>query len=293
METIKTNNITETIINTINTIFNNLFSSIDENLYTILDKLTFINTDILTDITIKKLLNSNNLILIANSLLIGFVIYYCIKLLLSHLFYIEIEKPYQFIFKLIIFAICINYSYYICEQLIYFNNLISSSILEIGENIFNININFSSLIENINDIISSESSNDNFNIFSIEGLLKSFISIELFNLVLSYSLRYILVKIFILISPFAILSLTNQSSSWFFKSWFRNFLSLLLLQAFVSIILLIIFSIEVNTYDILLKFIYISGIYVLSKANIYIKELIGGISTNASSYVNKIRTIAK
>lgn len=292
METIQTNNITETIINTINTIFNNLFSSIDENLYTILDKLTFINTDILTDITIKKLLNSDNLILIANSLLIGFVIYYCIKLLLSHLFYLEIEKPYQFIFKLIIFSICINYSYFICEQLIYFNDLISSSILEIGENIFNKNINFSSLIENLNNIISSES-NNNFNIFSIEGLLKSFISIELFNLVLTYSLRYILIKIFILISPFAILSLTNQSSSWFFKSWFRNFLSLLLLQAFVSIILLIIFSIEVKTYDILLKFIYISGIYVLCKANIYIKELIGGISINTSNYVNKFRSILK
>jgi len=124
-------------------------------------------------------------------------------------------------------------------------------------------------------------------------LLKSFISIELFNLVLSYSLRYILIKIFILISPFAILSLTNHSTSWFFKSWFRNFLSILLLQVLVSIILLIIFSLEVNSYDILLKFIYIAGIYVLSKANIYIKELIGGITINASNYVNKIRSVVK
>lgn len=292
METIQTNNITETIINTINTIFNNLFSSIDESLYTILDKLTFINTDILADISIKKLLESNNLILIANSLLTGFVIYYCIKLLLSHLFYLEIEKPYQFIFKLIIFSICINYSYFICEKIVFLIDLFSSSILQIGENIFNKSINFSSLIENLNQIILIENKND-FNIFSIEGLLKSFISIELFNLVLSYSLRYILIKIFILISPFAILSLTNHSTSWFFKSWFRNFLSILLLQVLVSIILLIIFSLEVNSYDILLKFIYIAGIYVLSKANIYIKELIGGITINASNYVNKIRSVVK
>jgi len=292
LETIQTNNITETIINTINTIFNNLFSSIDESLYTILDKLTFINTDILADISIKKLLESNNLILIANSLLTGFVIYYCIKLLLSHLFYLEIEKPYQFIFKLIIFSICINYSYFICEKIVFLIDLFSSSILQIGENIFNKSINFSSLIENLNQIILIENKND-FNIFSIEGLLKSFISIELFNLVLSYSLRYILIKIFILISPFAILSLTNHSTSWFFKSWFRNFLSILLLQVLVSIILLIIFSLEVNSYDILLKFIYIAGIYVLSKANIYIKELIGGITINASNYVNKIRSVVK
>lgn len=288
----ETNNITETIINTINTIFNNLFSSIDESLYTILDKLTFINTDILADISIKRLLSTNNLILIANSLLTGFVIYYCIKLLLSHLFYLETEKPYQFIFKLIIFSICINYSYFICEKIVYLIDLFSSSILEIGENIFNKSINFSSLIENLNHIIASENKN-NFNIFSLEGLLKSFISIELFNLVLSYSLRYVLIKIFILISPFAILSLTNHSTSWFFKSWFRNFLSLLLLQVFVSIILLIVFSLEVNSYDILLKFIYISGIYVLSKANVYIKELIGGLSISASNYVNNFRSIIK
>ena len=292
METIQTNKITDTIINTINTIFNTLFSSIDQNLYSILDKLTFINTDILSDIHIKNLLSSNNIILIANSLIVGFVIYYCIKLLFSHLFYIEIERPYQFIFKILIFTICINFSYFICEQLIYFNDLISSSILQIGKNIFNININFSSLIENLNSIINLED-NNNFNIFSIDGLLKGFISIEMFNLVLSYSLRYILVKIFIIMSPFAFLTLINSSTSWFFKSWFRNFLSLLLLQVFVSIILLIVFSLDVNSSDIFSKLLYISGIYVLSKANNYIRELIGGISLNVSNYVNQFKQIRK
>lgn len=288
METLQVNNISDTIINTINKIFNTLFSSIDENLYSILDKLTFINTDILSDIHIKNLLNSNNIILIANSLIIGFVIYYCIKLLFSHLFYIEIEKPYQFIFKILIFTICVNFSYYICEQLIYFNDLISGSILQVGKNIFNTNINFSSLIEKLNSIINIEE--NNFNIFSIDGLLKSFISIELFNLVLSYSLRYILIKVFVVMSPFAFLTLINSSTSWFFKSWFRSFLSLLLLQAFVSIILLIVFSLDVNSSDIFSKFLYISGIYVLSKANIYIREIIGGISLNVVNYVNKFKT---
>lgn len=291
METLQVNNITDTIINTINKIFSTLFSSIDDNLYLILDKLTFINTDILSDIHIRNLLNSNNIILIANSLLVGFVIYYCIKLLFSHLFYIEIEKPYQFIFKIIIFTICINFSYYICEKLIYFNDLISGSILQVGKNIFDTNINFSSLIEKINSVIEIEE--HNFNIFSIDGLLKGFITVELFNLVLSYSLRYILVKIFVIMSPFAFLTLINSSSSWFFKSWFRNFISLLLLQAFVSIILLIVFSLDINSGDIFSKLLYISGIYILSKANIYIKELIGGISLNFSSYVNRFKSISK
>ena len=42
-------NITQTIIDTINSIFSNLFSSIDNNLYSILDKLLFINEDILKE----------------------------------------------------------------------------------------------------------------------------------------------------------------------------------------------------------------------------------------------------
>ena len=44
-----TNNITQTIIDTINTIFETLFASIDNNLYSVLDEITFINSDILND----------------------------------------------------------------------------------------------------------------------------------------------------------------------------------------------------------------------------------------------------
>ena len=291
MENIQTNNIAETIINTINTIFNTLFTSIDKNIYDILDKLTFINTDILNDSAIKNFLNSENIILIANSLLTGFIIYYCIKLLMSHLFYVELEKPQQFIFKIIIFAICINFSYFICEKIIYLNDLISSSIIQVGKNTLNLEINFSTLINKINNLIQIEKSN--FNIFSIEGLLKSFLSLELFNLILSYSLRYVIIKIFVVMSPFAFLSLINYSTSCFFKSWFKTFLSLLLLQAFVSIILIIIFSLDTFSTDIFSKLLYISGIYILSKANNYIRELIGGISLNFQGYVNRFTNISK
>ena len=287
-------NITQTIIDTINSIFNNLFSSIDNNLYSILDKLLFINEDILKESFLENLLGnsfSKSLLIIANSLLFGFSLYYCFKLLFSHFTYVEIEKPYQFIFKLLIFGICINFSYFIVEEILYINYLISSSICEIGKNIFNINISFSNLILELNSIISIEQSS--FNIFSVDGLIKSFISLGLFNLVFSYSLRYILIKVFILITPFAILTLINHSTSWFFKTWLRSFLSLLLLQSFVSIILIIIFSLNFNSQDLFSKFLYIGGIYSLSKANSYIKELIGGISTDISTNFNGINSKLK
>ena len=222
---IYSSNITQTIIDTINSIFNNLFSSIDNNLYFILDKLLFVNEDILKESFLENLLGnsfSKSLLIISNSLLVGFTLYYCFKLLFSHFSYLEIEKPYQFIFKLLFFGICMNSSYFICEKIISINSLISSSICNIGESIFNTNISFSNLLLELNSIISIEQTS--FNIFSVDGIIKSFISIGLFNLVFSYSLRYILLKVFILISPFAFLTLINHSTSWFFKTWMRSFL---------------------------------------------------------------------
>ena len=49
-------NITQIIIETINTILQNLFSSIDNNLYEILDDIIFINQDIISDSFFEKIL---------------------------------------------------------------------------------------------------------------------------------------------------------------------------------------------------------------------------------------------
>ena len=98
--------ITQAIIDTINSIFEKLFASIDNNLYSALDKITFINSDILSDDTFEKIFGtstSDGILIIANSLLLGFILYYSIKYLLSHITYKQIEQPFSFIIKLIIF----------------------------------------------------------------------------------------------------------------------------------------------------------------------------------------------
>lgn len=100
------NNVTEIIIDTINSIFENLFSSIDNNLYSVLDEITFISSDILNDKTFENIFGtstSNGLLLIANSLLFGFVLYYAVRYLMSHITYNRIENPFSFIIKIIIF----------------------------------------------------------------------------------------------------------------------------------------------------------------------------------------------
>lgn len=291
---INQSDITQTILNTINSLLSSLFSSIDNNIYSTLDTLVFINADILNDNFLLTLLGStstSNLLLLSNSLLIGFSIFYIIRYAYSHYSTTETEQPFQFLFKLFIFALLSNSSYFLIEQLLNINSLISLSIKEIGENISNCEINFSQLIIKLNNIITIEETS--LNIFSINGLLKSFISINLLNLLFSYSLRYIILKVFILITPFAILTLINSNTSWFFKSWFKALLSLLLLQSLVALILIIIFSTNFSTSDIFSKVICIGSIYALTKANSYIRELIGGISTEISGNFSTLKYILK
>lgn len=282
----ETSNLTTSIIETINSIFETLFSSIDTTIYSVLDELTFIDKNILNNSVFQKIFGStgnNGLLVIANSLLVGFSLYYAIRLIYSYYMNLQIERPYQFIFKLLIFGIVMNCSYFICNQFIQINSFISDAIRTVGSNIFGYDISFSELINKLNYLSIKE---NEFNIFSFDGLIKSFISISLFNLIFSYSLRYIMVKVFILITPFAILSLINESTSWFFKTWLRTVLSLLLQQSLVAIILLIIFSFNFSSNNIISQLMCIGGIYALVRANSYIRSLIGGISTDVSNNFN-------
>ncbi len=282
------------ILDTINTLFSQFFYSIDQQMYVILDKLAFITPDILSSSSIQQINTSSileTLLTLANSLLVGFSIYYAVRLLYSHFSYVELERPYQFIFKLLIFAVALQFSYFICEQILQINYYISGSILDMGSSLLHKSISFENFIQNLNQLIQIEE--NEFSIFSIDGILKGFISFQLLNLMFSYALRYIMVKVFVFITPFAFLCLINHSTSWFFKIWLRNLLSLLLLQTLISFILILLFSVDYSSQDLLSKFMYIGGIYALSRAGSYTRELLGGISTDISSGFSSIRSLLK
>ncbi len=280
-------NLTEVILTSINELFSQMFSSIDNTIYSTLDHLTFINTDILKNSSFQNILGnsaSEGILLICNSLVLGFIIYYSINYLISHLTYSQIDTPKQFIFKAIIFISIMNSSIWVCEQIINIVYIVNSCISAIGENLFHTDITFSNFIDNINQNIYS--SGDSLNIFSFDGIIKSFTSFGLINLVFTYSLRYIMIQIFILISPFAFLSLITNSSEWFFKVWIKTFLSLLLVQILISFILLLSFSIKISSNSMISKFLYVGIIYALTRANGYIKELFGGITTTVSAGIS-------
>ena len=280
------------IIETINSVFNTLFSSIDNSLYSLLDKLTFTDISIINDSFFEKVLGNSysiGITSLANGLLFGIVLYYCYKLLFASYTAVNIEKPYQFLFKVLFFALCINSSLFLCSQVISINTLISDGIKEIGTYLFNTDISFNSLITQMSTITKSNT----FTLFSFDGIVKCFISVGLLNLLFSYSLRYIMIKVFVLLSPFAFLSLINNSTSWFFKSWLRNFISLLLLQSLVALILLIVFSINSSLANTFSQLLFLGSIYALSKANHYIREIIGGISTDITANIGVLKNFIR
>ena len=241
-------NLAETIKQSLNELFSSLFSSIDNNIYLLLDNLTFVSSNITKEPSIEKLLGtsiSEGILVICNSLVLGFIIYYAANFLFSHLTYSRVQNPSQFIFKLIIFVALMNSSLWICTQIIDIIALITDLIKSLGESSFGFKISFSVLINYINSTVYVQDSG--FSLFSFDGIIKSFTSFGLINLLFTYSLRYIMLQIFILISPFAFLCLINESTSWFFNSWLRSFISMLLVQILIAIILTLGFSLNLSS----------------------------------------------
>lgn len=207
---------------------------------------------------------------------------------MSHLTFSQVQKPSSFIFKIFLCAVAINSCKLICYATIWANSYLANSIRNVGEHLFNTNICFNTLIENLNSTIYIDT---NFNLFTFTGLIKAFISIGFVNLAISYSLRYVMIKVFILICPFAILSLSIDKFNWIFKAWAKIFLSLLFLQILVALILLITFSLEYKQNDIFSQLIYIGSIYSLTKANSFLKEFMGGLTTDVSFGLTTIKNL--
>ena len=228
------------------------------------------------------------LILICNSLALGIFLYYGIKLLLSHLTMSKIQSPIQFFFKSLIFLAFMNASLWICSEIINIISIITKTINILSVDLFNKETNFQVFIENLNLLFYKKDAT--YNLFSFDGIVKSFSSIGMINLIFTYSLRYIMIQLFVLLSPFAFISLILEGTEHFFKSWFRNFISLLLIQILLSFILLLSHTFEYLSDPTIIKLLYIATIYAINRANIFMKELLGGISFNINNAINSIKS---
>lgn len=285
-------NLSTTIANTINELIQNLFSSIDNNIYSYIDDIIFLTPSSISSNNFEDLFttSSNSILVIANALILAYLLYYCVKLFLSYYSGTQVQRPYQFIFKLILCAIIMNSSYFICEQLINITDLITQALQEIGSNFTSKTISFKTLVTELNSVISI--SGTSLDIFSLTGIIKSFCSIGLISLMFSYAIRLIMVKVFVILAPFAILSCSIDSFSWFFRSWFRSFFSLLFMQFFITIILIVTLSLDFSS-NLISKFLYVGSIYALTKSNTYIRSLIGGISTEINTNLSTLKSFLR
>lgn len=285
-------NLSTTIANTINELIQNLFSSIDNNIYSYIDEIIFLTPSSISNNNFEDLFttSSNSILVIANALILAYLLYYCVKLFLAYYSGTQVQRPYQFIFKLILCAIIMNSSYFICEQLINITDLITQALQEIGSNFTSKTISFKTLVTELNSVISI--SGTSLDIFSLTGIIKSFCSIGLISLMFSYAIRLIMVKVFIILAPFAILSCSINSFNWFFRSWFRSFFSLLFMQFFITIILIVTLSLDFSS-NLISKFLYVGSIYALTKSNTYIRSLIGGISTEINTNLSTLKSFLR
>lgn len=282
-----------TIINVINELCISLFSSIDKNIFPLLDELVFIDKNILdTGDKMNKLLSSsptNGVLLLANCLFTAFVLYYAARLIIAQLTASNFESPGKFFMRAFLTGVAMNYSLSICKFLINSTNLISSFFCSLGENIFGTEISFVSLTSML-----SESINESFNVFSLDGILSGMLSISSFALIISFAFRYIIIKVLVILSPFAILCLTTSSTEGFFKSWFKCLLSLLILQVVISVILLIPYALMREKSNLLFnKVLLVGSIMALLKSNQLVKEFMGGIGigTNFQTGLAGIRSM--
>ncbi len=116
---IETIDIGKEILNTINTLCNKLFQSINKNIFPQLDTLVFMDADVTKSTHMQDLLGTDfnhGLLVIAECLLIAFVIYYALRRFTMFYTGKEVESPYIFFLKAIVIGIITAYSLNICSR---------------------------------------------------------------------------------------------------------------------------------------------------------------------------------
>lgn len=285
------NNLTLSIMESINNIFSKIFSAVDDGVYTILDRIVFVDMSIVERENFIKLFGDNpssGILLVCNSLVVGIFLFYVVTYLFSHITYAKVQPPMAFIFKAIIFIILMNESLWICKQIINIISLISGSICEIGKLIFGEDISFVNFMTQINDKVYMLEDGV-IDVTSLDGIIKTFTTFGFMNLIFSYALRYIMIQVFILLFPFSILLAIFDRTSWISKALIKAFFSLMLEQVLIALILVLSFSFSLSLSDNLSKIIYIGIIYGLMKANTYMYMVLGGISTSITNNATIIK----
>lgn len=274
------------IITNLNYLLEKVFKSIEGEIFKTLDKLTIIGPEILKEEPLKNIVfenKVNGLVIIANTLILFFVIYYVFKQLIGIYNGNKIESIYVFIIRIIIVCIIVNFSYYICEEILNIFGILGESIDTYASDLINRKVTF----ENLKDSIINIENIINTDLVSLDGIIKGIISFGSVSILISFSVRYVTVIFLIIISPLAFVCLSSNLTSGIFNMWVKMLIVNLTLQIGIKLLIFIPLAYK-NQNDIIYKIILVGTISLIYKLNIFIKELLARISNE-----NNVKNIFK
>lgn len=270
------------IINNLNIIAEKIFKSVETQVFKTLDDIVLINSDILKIEPLKNIFfenKTNGLVIVANSLILFFLIYYILNNLISMYNGREVPNMYSYVIRIIFVIILVNSSYYICEQILNIFELFTGSIDEFSMEIINQKVSFENLKEkiiSINDFMSSD-------LISLNGIIKGMISFGAVSVLINFSIRYVTIIFLIIISPLAFICLASDLSIGVFKSWIKILCINLFTQIIVKIIILIPIAYQ-DTSHTMYKIILVGSIYLIYKINNFTKELFVKFTSDIKNY---------
>lgn len=274
------------IITNLNYLLEKVFKSIEGEIFKTLDKLTIIGPEILKEEPLKNIVfenKVNGLVIIANTLILFFVIYYVFKQLIGIYNGNKIESIYVFIIRIIIVCIIVNFSYYICKEILNIFGILGESIDTYASDVINKKVTF----ENLKDSIINIENIINTDLVSLDGIIKGIISFGSVSILISFSVRYVTVIFLIIISPLAFVCLSSNLTSGIFNMWVKMLIVNLTLQIGIKLLIFIPLAYK-NQNDIIYKIILVGTISLIYKFNIFIKELLARISNE-----NNVKNIFK
>lgn len=259
------------IINSLNTISEKLFKTVEGQIYKVIDNIIDISPDILTQEPLKTIFfkdKINGIILIADSFILFYVVYFVLMQLISIYNGKQTPNVYYFIVKVIVITLFVNNSYFLCNLSLEFIDAITTAVKIYGQDISGQVISFENLKEavlSIDDLTSSE-------LISLNGLIKGVISFGIVTILINFSIRYVTIIFLIIVCPFAIMSNIANITNGLFKSWIRLYTSNLFVQVIVKLILTIPLMYKEKD-SIMYKIILVGAIYLIYKVAELTKEL--------------------
>ena len=266
------------IINSLNSVSEKLFKSIESEVFTYLDKLVGITPDIFKEEPLKKILSQdsfNSIILIANSFVLFYIVFFVIQKLISMYNGEKSQSVYGFVIKLIIVGALVNSSFLICKEIINLTSLLSNCIDGLIQDVCGKSATFENLKESILKIEDLTKSD----VLSLNGVIKGVISFGSISILINFGIRYVTIIFLIITSPFAFVTLSSESTVGIFKTWMKSFFFFFLTQIVVKIVIFIPLLYK-KTNSMMYKIILVGSIYIIYKINNFTKQIFVKISSD-------------